>query len=52
MVVRLLLLIKNHFRTLQEMIEDLLSIVHILSCRLYELRRYKKILRDELKQDN
>ena len=32
----------------QEMIEDLLTIVHTFSCRLYGLRRYKKILKDEL----
>lgn len=32
----------------QEMIEDLLAIVHTFSCRLYGLRRYKKILKNEL----
>lgn len=32
----------------QEMIEDLLAIVHTFSCRLYGLRRYKKILKKEL----
>lgn len=33
----------------QEMIEDLLTIVHSFSSRLYGLRKYKKILKDELK---
>jgi predicted site-specific integrase-resolvase len=32
----------------QEMIEDLLSIVHGFSSRLYGLRKYKKLLRKEL----
>ncbi len=32
----------------QEMIEDLLSIVDCFSSRLYGLRKYKKILKDEL----
>lgn len=33
----------------QEMIEDLLAIVHTFSCRLYGLRRYKKMLKADLK---
>src|SRR4030095_16948343 len=32
----------------QELVEDLLAIVHTFSCRLYGLRRYEKTLRDEL----
>lgn len=32
----------------QEMVQDLLSIVHTFSCRLYGLRRYEKTLKDEL----
>lgn len=32
----------------QEMVEDLLSIVHSFSCRLYGLWRYEKTLKDEL----
>ncbi len=36
----------------QEMIEDLLAIVHTFSCRLYGLRRYKKILKDNLTAKN
>ncbi len=30
----------------QEMVQDLLSIVHIFSARLYGLRSYKKVIRD------
>lgn len=32
----------------EEMIQDLLAIVHTFSCRLYGLRKYKKVLKDEL----
>lgn len=32
----------------EEMVQDLLSIVHTFSCRLYELRRYEKTLKDDL----
>ncbi|WP_051742115.1 IS607 family transposase [Streptomyces xylophagus] len=32
----------------QELVEDLLAIVHTFSCHLHELRRYEKILKDEL----
>jgi putative resolvase len=32
----------------QEMVEDLLAIVHTFSCPLYGLRRYEKTLKDEL----
>lgn len=31
----------------QEMVEDLLSIVHTFSCRLYGMRKYKKQIRDD-----
>jgi len=30
------------------MVQDLLSIVHAFSCRLYGLRHYEKALKDEL----
>ena len=36
----------------QEMIEDLLAIVHTFSCRLYGLRRYKKMLDNDLGTKN
>jgi putative resolvase len=34
----------------QEMVEDLLSIVHTFSYRLYGMRKYKKIIKDEFPQ--
>ena len=36
----------------QELIEDLISIIHVFSCRIYGLRKYKKNIRlDESLQD-
>lgn len=32
----------------QEMVQDLISITHVFSCRIYGLRKYKK----KLKEDN
>lgn len=31
----------------QEMIEDLVSVVHVFSCRLYGLRKYKKLIKQD-----
>ena len=31
----------------QELVEDLVSIVHVFSCRLYGLRKYKQILKKD-----
>ncbi|CAK0770263.1 putative resolvase [Gammaproteobacteria bacterium] len=36
----------------QEMIEDLLAIVHTFSCRLYGLKKYKKVLKESLKNQS
>ncbi len=36
---------QNSLSPQQEMVEDLLSIVHTFSCRLYEMRKYKQQLR-------
>jgi putative resolvase len=36
----------------QEMVQDLVSIVHIFSARLYGLRSYKKVIRDAALQKN
>lgn len=36
---------QNSLSPQQEMVEDLLSIVHTFSCRLYGMRKYKKQLR-------
>lgn len=32
----------------KEMIEDLMTIIHVFSCRLYGLRKYKKKIEDDL----
>ncbi|WP_042315279.1 MerR family transcriptional regulator [Desulfofarcimen acetoxidans] len=34
----------------EEMIQDLISIINVFSCRIYGLRKYKSKIRDELKQ--
>ena len=38
---------QNSLSPQQEMVEDLLSIVHTFSCRLYGMRNYKKQLRED-----
>ncbi|ACK79437.1 transposon, resolvase [Acidithiobacillus ferrooxidans ATCC 23270] len=38
---------QNSLSPQQEMVEDLLSIVHTFSCRLYGMRKYKKQLRED-----
>ena len=38
---------QNALSPQQEMVEDLLSIVHTFSCRLYSMRKYKKQLRED-----
>ncbi len=32
----------------REMVEDILAIIHVFSCRLYGLRKYKKLIREDL----
>lgn len=36
----------------QEMVQDLVSIIHVFSCRMYGLRKYKKKLIEELTHDS
>jgi len=36
----------------EEMVQDLMSIVHCFSCRLYGLRSYKKVIRDAASKKN
>jgi len=31
----------------EEMVQDLISIIHIFSCRIYGLRKYKKEIKDD-----
>lgn len=34
----------------QEMVEDLMAIVHTFSCRLYGMRKYHKVIKEEFPQ--
>ena len=36
----------------EELVQDLISIIHVFSCRIYGLRKYKKKLEEELLKDN
>jgi len=35
----------------EEMIQDLISIIHVFSCRIYGLRKYKRQIREEMKNE-
>jgi predicted site-specific integrase-resolvase len=39
---------QEHLSPQREMVEDLMAIVHTFSCRLYGLRKYKKVLKESL----
>ena len=43
------IVVLNHEETSpdQELVEDLASIVHVFSCRLYGLRKYKKVIKED-----
>ncbi len=43
----ILVLNKAHLSPEREMVEDILAIIHVFSCRLYGLRKYKKLLRED-----
>ena len=34
----------------QEMVEDLMAIVHTFSCRLYGMRKYHKVIKEDFPQ--
>lgn len=36
----------------QEMVEDLMAIIHTFSCRLYGLRKYKKTIKDAIENES
>jgi len=35
----------------EEMLQDLISIIHVFSCKIYGLRKYKKKIIEEIKHD-
>jgi predicted site-specific integrase-resolvase len=35
----------------EEMIQDLISIIHVFSCRIYGLRKYKKQIKEEMRHE-
>lgn len=45
-----ILIVNNEILSLQdELVQDIISILHVFSCRLYGLRKYKKQIKEELK---
>lgn len=43
----ILVLNQTHLSPEREMVEDILGIIHVFSCRLYGLRKYKKQLTED-----
>ena len=35
------------YKPQQELVEDLISIIHVFSCRIYGLRKYKKKIKGD-----
>jgi predicted site-specific integrase-resolvase len=48
----ILVLNKDDSSPQEEMVKDLTSIIHVFSCRLYGLRRYKKTIKDACKEED
>jgi predicted site-specific integrase-resolvase len=46
--VELVVLNQNQLSPEREMVEDILAIIHVFSCRLYGLRKYKTSIRQDL----
>ncbi|NMG07770.1 IS607 family transposase [Brasilonema sp. UFV-L1] len=44
---KLLVLNQDNFSPEREMVEDILAIVHVFSCRLYGLRKYKAAIKED-----
>jgi len=36
----------------EEMIQDLISIIHVFSCRISGLRKYKRMIKEEMKNES
>ncbi|MGH2413592.1 MAG: IS607 family transposase, partial [Microcystaceae cyanobacterium] len=43
----ILVLNNNLLSPEREMVEDILAIIHVFSCRLYGLRKYKKAIKED-----
>ena len=37
-----IIVVNNELLSLQELVQDIISILHVFSCRIYGLRKYKK----------
>ncbi|EOS60280.1 hypothetical protein C815_01523 [Firmicutes bacterium M10-2] len=37
----------TNYKPKEELVQDILSILHVFSCRLYGLRKYKKQIRED-----
>ena len=48
---RVVVLNQVSFSPEQELTKDLLTILHVFTCRLYGLRKYEKAIRDETAQE-
>ncbi len=44
---QLMVLSRNELSSEREMVEDILAIIHIFSCRLYGLRKYKSTIKED-----
>ncbi|MFM9265148.1 IS607 family transposase [Tychonema sp. BBK16] len=44
---QLMVLSRNELSPEREMVEDILAIIHVFSCRLYGLRKYKSAIKED-----
>ncbi|NEO44759.1 MAG: IS607 family transposase [Moorea sp. SIO4A3] len=44
---KVVVLDQSHLSPEREMVEDILAIVHVFSCRLYGLRKYKSAIKED-----
>ena len=46
--VKILLINNDKLSPEQELVQDLISIIHVFSCRIYGLRKYKKTIKEDV----
>ena len=46
--VEIIVVNNDKFSPQQELVQDLISIIHVFSCRIYGLRKYKSIIKNEI----